>query len=254
MKSFTIVPVLLLLLFLIAYQCTHAQDYVITAKGDSIAGAVKAWTFGKSPKVQVTKEDKSKEVFSIFQVRSFSDNGNVFHPVKFSNNYQFMKLMKQGYVSLYAFQPEGQMEFSGQYLQKMDGKGIEVPNLNFRKALANFFADCEEISTKISAGDYSKRDLNTLLDDYNNCVTNRSRVTTSSTIDNAKVKPWDNLLEKIQAHPEFEGKADALEMVREIKNKVERNEKVPNFLTTGLKSLLATSTLSEELNAALSNL
>jgi hypothetical protein len=256
MKSFTIIHVLLLLLLLLAYQCTHAQDYIITSKGDSIAGTVKQWSFGSSVKVQVTKQDKSKEVFTVLQVRSFSDNGNVFHPVKFSNKYQFMKLVKPGYVSLYAFQPEGQLEYSGQYLLQMDGKGMEVPNLNFRKALTKFFADCEEVSNKISTGSYNRKDLDTLLDDYNQCVAKRSHIISASnrTIDGTRTKPWDNLLEKIEAHEEFEGKADAIEMVREIKAKIQRNEKVPNFLTSGLKALVIPASLSEPLNAALNDL
>src|SRR5436190_1273600 len=40
-KNFTVVHVLFVLLFLLVYQCAQAQDYVLTNRGDSLAGEVK---------------------------------------------------------------------------------------------------------------------------------------------------------------------------------------------------------------------
>jgi hypothetical protein len=258
MKSFTVVHVLLLLLLLLVYQCAKAQDYVLTTKGDSISAEIKSWGSGSTSKIMVTKADKSKEVFNLFQVKSYSVKGDIFYPIKFGGQYQFMKLIKKGYLSLFVFQREGQFDYAGQYLYKMDGKGMEVPNLNFKKGMAHFLSDCSDISEKAAKGDYRKNDLLTLVDDYNNCIQSKSNVMTPAPVVDvkaeAKTKTWHILLEKIEAHQDFDGKADAIEMVKEIKNKIQRNEKVPNFLTSGLKATLTPADLTESLNAALNDL
>jgi hypothetical protein len=256
MKTFGIVHILLLLLLLLVYQCTHAQQYVVTTKGDSISGEVKPMNFGLEKRVQVTTADKKKKVFSIFEVRHFKFKSDVFRPVKRDQSYEFMKVVKEGYLSIYAFQMEKQTTYDGLYLAKRDGTGIEVPNLSFKKFVSKFLSDCSDISDKIAKGDLTKKNLNDIVDQYNACVNDR---TGSESIvvkrpSSAKFTPWSALEDKVKNSDDFESKNDALEMIADIKGKISRGEKVPKFLVDGLKGALADSNLDTELQAAIASL
>jgi hypothetical protein len=153
---------------------------------------------------------------------------------------------------------ENQMTFDGLYLVKRDGSRTEVPNLSFKKAMTRFLADCSSVSTRIEQGDLNKKDLNTIVDEYNLCITSRTQ-SANKTIElrqeqTKKISSWDMLEEKVKAEGDFEGKKDALDMIAEIKGKIGRSEKVPNFMLEGLKSSLPQASLKEALENALKEL
>src|SRR5690348_13070906 len=133
MKNFAVIHILLFLLFLLVYQLAGAQDYLLTSRGDSLTGEVRPLLYGPEKKVQVISADKDKTTYSIFQVREFSSEGEVYQPVKGETGYVFMKLIKPGYLSLYAYQLDNQTRFDGLFLRKMDGQSLSVPNLGFKK-------------------------------------------------------------------------------------------------------------------------
>lgn len=257
MKTYSVVHVLLLLLFLLVYQCATAQDYVISTRGDSIAGEVKPMTFGVDKKVQVVADGK-KTVLPLVQVKSYQYKKELYHPVKGDQGYQFMRVIRSGYLSLYAFQLPGQTNFDGLYLVKRDGSRIEVPNLSFKRYMVKFLQDCENVTEKIESGEYNKKKLLQIVDDYNACVAqrtvNHTQIIVKSQEQFKMVSSWNNLEEKVKEKPDFAGKADALEMISDIKGKINRNEKVPNFLIEGLKSSLANAGLNEDLDAALAEI
>ena len=236
---------------------THAQDYLITAKGDSLTGELKIFTLGVDKKVQVN-DNKKKTQYSLFQIRSFRFRGDIYHPVKGPAGYTFMKLLRPGYVSLYGYQMENQMTFDGLYVQKKDGTGIEVPNLSFKKAMRKFLTECPAVATKLDNDAYSRKDLTVLLDEYNSCIDlnseDRNKAIATKKEQTKKASPWAALEQKVQESPEFKGKADAIEMIQEIRNKISKCEKVPNFMIEGLKSSLADTAMTEELNLALAEL
>lgn len=257
MKNYCIIPLLIFLLFMLVYQCS-AQDYIVSVKRDTIRGQVKPLTFGPDKKVQVVTADKQKTTLPITQTMAFSWKGDTYHPVKTENGYVFMKLIKEGYLSLYAFQFENQMNYEGRYLVKKDGAKIEVPNLSFKKVVSKFLTDCDEVSTRIDNGEMGKKEMFQIIDEYNRCIGGRTSET-KKVIDRAetvtkKRGPWDALEEKLKAEPEFEGKKDALEMVAEIKSKISRSEKVPNFLLDGLKSALEQTSLKPDLDTAIKDI
>src|SRR5688500_16900625 len=129
MKKFAVIHILLFVLLMLVYQCAGAQDYVLTTRGDSITGEVKPLLYGPEKKVQIVSGDKEKTTFSVFQIRAFSSEGEIYHPVRSDNGYVFMKLIKPGYLSLYTFQLENQSRFDGLFLKKLDGDNLSVPNL-----------------------------------------------------------------------------------------------------------------------------
>jgi hypothetical protein len=240
---------------MIAYQCTQAQDFVVLAKGDTIKGALKALTYGPDKKLQVTEPGKKKVTYPLFQVRSYTLGGEVFVPARGPAGYTFMKVLKPGFLSLLAFQMENQVTFDGRFLLKKNGEGIEVPNLSFKKALKTFLADCGNVSDKIENGTYGKKDLDVIIEEYNTCVSGTQVVKNQQIVERAervqKLNPWDVLETKVKAADEFEGKKDGLEMIAEIKGKISRGEKIPNFMIEGLKSTLNREEFQTALQEAL---
>ncbi len=255
MKKHKITSALLLLTLLLSSASLFSQDYVITAKGDTIKGDVKPLTFGSNSKVSVTNSDKKKTSYTLFQVKAFSFKNEMYRPVKGPEGYTFMKLIKDGYLSLYAFQLPNQMSFDGYFMTKLDGSGIEVPNLGFKKVMKNFLIECVSVTDKIEKGDLGKRDLETIIDEYNKCVEdntlNHEKFVIQSKDQTKKISAWDTLEEKLKPQPDFEGKSNALEMITDIKGKISRGEKVPNFLIEGLKSILNPTDLKGDLELAL---
>jgi hypothetical protein len=237
------------------YHSGSAQDYLLTAKGDSLSGDIKPLSFGVDKKVQIAEEGKKKAVYSIFQVKEYRFKGDIFRPVKGPSGYTFMKLVKDGYLSLYFFQAANQATYDGLFLLKRDGSGIEVPNLGFKKAMKKFLDDCNVVANKIDADELNKKDLHAIIDQYNACITNYTsvaeKVVTTKKEVVQKSPAWDTLEEKVKAQPEFEGKQNALEMIGEIKAKIASGQKIPNFLISGLQSSLNQDVFKTELENAL---
>ena len=234
---------------------THAQDYLVTLQGDTVAGELRPYTLGPSKKVSVTSSDGTKTSYPILKLRSYHFEGETYEPVRSERGYEFMKVIKPGYLTLYGFQLENQSRFDGLFLRKKDGTYQEVPNLSFKKIMKKFLEDCPEVSAKIETGEFEKRELHQLVDAYNACIINRTqqgekelalqKKTFSATLS------WDSLEQKIKDHPGFTRKTDALEMIADIKGRVGRSEKIPNFVLEGLKEALAETDLSKDLDEVL---
>ncbi len=255
MRSFGVIHIFLLIIILLVYKCADAQDFVVTSKGDTLMGEVKPLFYGVDKKVQLNQEGKKKVIYPMFQVRSFLYKGELYQPVKGPDGYTFMKLQKSGYLSLFSYQLPNQVTFDGQYLLKLDGKGTEVPNISFKKSMEKFLSDCPGVAEKLDKGDYSKKDLHKIIDEYNACIdantVDHGKIIAVQQVNQEVIGVWDVLEGKVKAEPDFEGKSNALDMIAEIKGKVARSEKVPNFLVEGLKSTLTQETLKPELENAL---
>lgn len=257
MKQFNVIHILLFLLMMLVYQCAGAQDYVLTAKGDSLTGEVKPLLYGPEQRVQIISADKEKTSFAIFQVRAFSSDGEIYHPVKGEKGYVFMKLLQPGYLSLYAYQLENQTRFDGLFLKKIDGESISVPNLGFKKYLGQFLEDCPDVVAQLKEGDFSKKNLAELVTAYNACVDSRTldhgKIIAEREASSVKINAWESLEQMVRAK-EFTEKTNALEMIAEIRKKIERRESIPNFLVEGLKNSLRDTGLTTELQQALNQI
>jgi ribosomal protein S17E len=216
------------------------SDYVVSIKGDTLFGKVKYLNYGTEKSVQVASPNKKKKVFPILQTRAFSFQGEVYHPVRtIQGYYTYMKLIKAGYLSLYGFQMPEQTGFDGRYLVKRDGSALEVPNLGFKKQMTKFLGDCDGMTEKFEAKEFSKSDLIEIVDSYNQCMQSKTEnVKKELAVVDSKLTLWNTLEQELNKAGDFEGKSTALEMIAEVKTKIERNEKIPGFLTEGLKSSL----------------
>lgn len=224
-----------------------SQDFLVIAQGDTLRGKVKSLVYGSDKKVQITEAGKKKVIYPFHRVRAFSIDGEVYQPVKGPNGYTFMKLLKSGYLSLYSFPLANQDSYSGRFLVKRDGDGMEVPNLTFEKAMKKYLDDCPEVVNKLDSDLLNKKDLDKIIDEYNSCIERRTKAeapVVASTKQQAAAPPskalnaWDALENKVKDQPDFAEKANALEMISEIKAKIGATQKIPNFLIEGLKNSL----------------
>ena len=238
--------------FLLLSVATQAQNnFVVTSKLDTIFGKPRILSYDLIDRVQI-EVNKKKESFTALQVLSVTIDSQVYKPVRYEKKIFLMKLLKSGYLSLYAFPIDSRINFDGRFLTKLDGTSMEVPNLSFKKFMGNYLNDCSTIVSKIKSGDLSKKDLYKIIDEYNICIidANKDKMIPSSEV-NEKSVAITNLIGRIEAE-DFTSKKDALDLLKDIQNKVSNNEPVPNYLTDGLKSYLAgTPALTEDLNALL---
>src|SRR5690606_16009530 len=211
MKNFSIIHILLVLIAVLAYQCVNAQDYLVNTKGDTLRGEIKIFNWGPDKKVQVLK-DKKKNQFPIFQIKTFSYENEIYQPVKGPEGYTFMKLIKAGYLSLYAYQLQNQVSYDGLYLTKKDGTGAEVPNLGFKKTMKRFLTECPSVAYKLENDEFSRKDLHVLVDEFNICIDTKStaqeKVISIKQAQTKKINHWDNLYDKVNALADFNGKGD----------------------------------------------
>jgi hypothetical protein len=239
----------------VGFHRLNAQDYLITTKGDSLTGTLKPLLYAPEKKVQVTTADKKKEVYSMFQVRRYRFHDEMFEPVKGPDGYTFMRLEKAGYLSLYSYQLPNQVTFEGSYLMRRDGKGMDVPNISFKKSMKAYLKDCPAVVQRIENGDWGRKNLIEMIDAYNLCIQGKTIVeeeALAAKVEQTKsMSAWDQLENQVKSASDFDGKPNALEMIQEIKGKIERNEKIPNFLIEGLKSVLTAESFQPALTAAL---
>jgi hypothetical protein len=245
---------ILLLVLMVCFFSVSGQDYLITTRGDSIVGDMKLYTQGPEKKVLIN-QNKKKTYYPLTQTKRFRYKDEIYVPAKGPTGYTFMKLIKEGYVSMLAYQLENQVLYEGLYLMKKDGTGTEVPNLGFKKAMKKFLTECPSVNQKLENDEFGRRDLDAMLAEYNACITgnsvNHTRVIAQKQEQTKKISPWDALKDKVTSTADFNGKADALEMIDEIRAKISRSEKVPNFMIEGLKNSLRDVQVQEELDAAL---
>jgi hypothetical protein len=166
-----------------------------------------------------------------------------------------MKLLSGGYLSLYAFQMEGQNIWNGRYLHKIDGNGIEVPTLAFKKKMAGFLEECPDLKASIESGDLNRNDLDRILDSFNSCISQnssaKSEAVKTAFKNAASVSAWEELEAEIKK-TDLHDKENILEMVSEAKSKSSQGERIPNFLRDALqKSLKDNPALDKLLNTAL---
>jgi hypothetical protein len=249
---------LLVLILLLIQPVVRGQDYLVTTSSDTLRGEVRPLMFGPEKKVQI-KTAAGKEIYSILQTRFFVLDGVSYFPVKGPQGYTFMQLVKQGYLSLYRFQPEKSNVFSGQFLRKADGTGIELPNIGFKKQMTDFLADCEDVTARIESGDLKKSDIDAIIDGYNACIHNRTQGVRQDIQVRVEAKSaltlWNELETAIGKESDFENRDTALEMVADIQSRVSRGEKVPNFIIQGLKNAIGDRpSLSEPFAKALASL
>lgn len=256
MKKNALLQILLIALFATSCNAAYGQgDYVVTLKGDTLWGKVRYYSnSGNSSKyVQLTPAQGKKSTHEVLKTISFRMNDEVYHTIQFEQGYTFMKLLLPGYLSLYGHQAENQTNWSTQYLVKKGGSFLAVPNIGFKKRVSQFLEDCPAVANEVEAGISGKTEILKIVNDYNACTALKTNPQPAQK--SPGIETWASLATKVKALPDFDKKPDALEMIREIQNKVSANETVPAFIINGLKDALQNQAgIKEKLEEALATL
>ncbi len=233
---------------------SKAQDYIITNKGDTIRGEIKLLSFDLLDRVQV-KTGKEKKNYTAKEVKICSIKEELYRPVGQDNAIRFMKVIKYGYLSLYAFNSPNLHTYDRRLLTKLDGTSMEVPNLLFTKIMVNYLEDCPTIREKIKSEDYGKKDLEKIVDEYNLCLDEKTRAAAAGAFTNPKLEALESLRSKVENLDSFSSKKDALDLIKDITQKVNNKEVIPNYLLEALKGYLGNQVeVREALESVLSKL
>jgi hypothetical protein len=248
---------ILLTCFFTCFAVIHfstAQDYVITNKGDTLQGEIKLLSFDLLDRVQV-KIGKEKKVYTAKEAIICSIKGKLYRPVGFNNSIRFMKVIRYGYLSLYAFNYPNQQTYDNHLLVKLGGTSMEVPNLLFTKVMVNYLDDCPTIKEKFKIENYGQKDIEKIVDEYNVCLAEQTKLLSAAELTNQTLAGLNTLRAKVENLEDFPTKQDALDLIKDMTSKLKNKETIPNYLLEGLnRSLSEMTDVKVELDSVLSQL
>ena len=232
-----LISILTLLLFGVL-QNIEAQDYIVKANGDTIRGEVKLLSSNLINKAQV-KVGKEKQIYTTLEIRTCFVKGEFYCPVIKENVLQWMKLIIDGSLGLYAFKMPNENSYNGRFLVRLGKPSMEVPNILFKKVMADYIEDCPSTAEKIKDETYRKKDIEKIVNEYNLCAKEQKLIAAVAvTTVKQKLEALEILGTKVEALPDFTSKKDALDLITAIAQKVSSKEALPNYLLEGLKNSL----------------
>jgi hypothetical protein len=240
---------------LLAVETLAQTDYAITSKGDTLKGEVKILAYDLNDQVQI-HVNKKKKIYTSTEILTVFDEGVLFKTVKFDGRFKYMQLLKSGFLSLYGFRMPNQTGYDGRYLLMRDGRGLEVPNLTFKKSLSKFLEDCPTVSERVKNGDLGRKEIDKIIDEFNSCLQfkteKRNTEIPASTLILDNTKSVDEFIKQVEAAPDFATKKDAIDLLKDLSGKVYRDEIPPNYLLKELRaSFKDLPAFSEELEKIL---
>jgi len=241
--------ILILTLSGTCYYSLSAQDYLVTTRTDTLRGEIKIFTFGQMDQAQIVI-DKKKKVYSPMEIKSLFIKDDFYKPLTFENSIRFMKVLKAGYLSYYAFRPANQTLYDGRYLAKMDGQGMEVPNLGFKKIIMRFLEDCPDLTAKIKTDELKRNDLEKIIDEYNDCINKKTNASLKASgvrqSGNEKLEAIKKLQSKVEGLENLTSKKDVTDLLADISDKVSRQQTIANYQLEALKNLLKDNEQTKE--------
>jgi hypothetical protein len=230
-------------------------DYAITSKGDTLKGEVKILAYDLNDQVQI-HVNKKRKIYTSTEILTVFDEGVLFKTVKFDGRFKYMQLLKSGFLSFYGFRMPNQTGYDGRYLLMRDGRGLEMPNLTFKKSLSKFLEDCPTVSERVKNGDLGRKEIDKIIDEFNSCLQfkteKRNTEIPASTVILDNTKSVDEFIKQIEAAPDFATKKDAIDLLKDLSGKVYRDEIPPNYLLKELRaSFKDLPAFSEELEKIL---
>lgn len=236
------------------------SNYAITIKGDTLRGEIQLMTYDLQDRLQITR-NKKKENFTALQVPTLFLDSVLYKVQRLENGYRYMQVLKSGFLSLYGFRMKDQFGFDGRLLIKMDGSRLEVPNIGFKKQMGEFLGDCDLLAERIRNSELGRKDLDQIIDLYNECADTKKAVQTITSA--AMVQPsaataqQTAALEKLAARVRgaaLANQKDVDDLLADMTTKLNNKQKIPNYQIGALKEYLAGKGLDSELNAFLGTL
>lgn len=243
---------LLVLTILFQSSFLMAQDYLITNKGDTLKGTIQFQLNGKIESALVKGSKRAN--ISAVATQEVVLKGKRYKPVQFNGNVLFMEIITDGYLSLLAFQPPNIMSYDGRLLQKRDGKLLEVPNLSFKKQMANYLIDYPDLSVKIQNEELGRKDLNEIIKQYNDFISGNTEVQKVQAQVASKQLSKTEILNALKSEiekTELPLKQDALDILSDWADKIQSGKPAMPYMLKALKSAISSR---EDLLAKLDDL
>ena len=214
------------------------DDLVVTVKGDTLRGKVTLLSFEKIDQVQVKTEKKIN--LTALQVRTVRYNKETYRPVTYDGKLRFMKVLRDGYLSVLAYQTTPtNSAYDGMLLMKADGEMMENPRLGFRKAMPPFLND-RALGDSIDAGLLTRNDLFHVVDQYNrnikvSTLARMREVVAGTAADRSVMNLIGKMMLDAQSIP-GESRKEIQDILEDIKWKAGNGLRVPPYMTRALRS------------------
>lgn len=228
-------------LFLLAFASTltlQAQDLLVMASGDTLTGTVDV-LFPDKYYEEITFDDgESKRRLKAYEFVGFVKGDDIFKSLKNGTKYQIMRLKKPGYLSLYEYRIDEAYNYSGLFASLKDGNGTDVPNMNFKKVMSKFLSDCNAVSLGVKEGEYKRKNIDELVDDYNACIsqnTIESRSGKSTTIMTTEAAALAIEANDILTEAQSLDQDQLTSMLEDVIEKIREGEEVPAYLKKALE-------------------
>lgn len=188
------------------------NDFLVTNSRDTIYGKVTFPTPKGTEKVMLKNDDGNQE-FTVGKIFSAMVKGTEYRKIWVVDKFKIAKVEISGFLSMLKFRNEGEYEFSTYYLIKQSGESLQVSALVFRRKMAQFLGDCNELADAINKKEYNFRQINQVVERYNADCTN---------IDVSEVKA--------DVGEEFGDLAELQAALEEVLTKLGQNEEIPGYL------------------------
>ena len=251
-----------------------AQDqYIVKLNGDTLRGKLQINPMRDNTRSMYFKhEDGTKENIRPIRVSYvYYDQEYQFRSIPFNNQRLFMQIVKEDRnLSYYHYiHKRDNSVATTKVLAKPNGDALEISALSFRKQVENFLDDCPEVEAKIESKLYKYKDIDKLLEDYNNC---NFPVVLASSVDNnnvqsgapantgaavavsdaaitsesqgqvstakqTKLSEIDEYRKYVRGLNDFEHARDVLEWLTDVEFRVTQGRDIPNYLWNSLNAM-----------------
>ncbi len=229
---------LTLLLILLGAFTSYAQDQLVTVKGDTLTGKIDILFPEDLYEEILFENDSEKKRMKAFEFQSLTVDGENYRTIKLRDKYRIMKLEKEGYLSLYLFRVDNNYAFSGLYAYRVDGSGIEVPNMMFKKTMSKFLDGCNSVNLALEEGKFKRKDIEQLVDAYNDCIELNTteqfagrQAIMNSNVDTEILTQANAVLKDAQEM----GDSDLVSMLNDVIRKLQTGDEVPSYLKKAIE-------------------
>lgn len=151
------------------------NGYVITNEADTVFGVIEVGIPGlQAVRLSFTDYEVHEAVeLEPFQVKSYYANNQIFiskiYDIDESLDYGiavFMEELQSGFVQLYKYWNNKKRRYEW-LLEDKNKKMLQITKLNFDTEMMANFGDCNILKTQLTNGDYTFKDLETVVSTYN---------------------------------------------------------------------------------------
>ena len=234
------VVMILSILFISHNGFTQVEDYVVTVKGDTIKGKLTISVRWNMPQSATIKVGKKKQYFEVYQLKAAGKrDSTIYHTIKILGKYRFAELVKGGYLSYYLYSSDepNSVPFGNQVLVKRDGSQKSFSTLAFKKSVRSFLEDCPTVKSNFDNDLYVRKDLDKIIDDYNDCINNNTLELVPEA-DADKIALLKTLMKQVNRESSITEKDEIQEMLGDIGERLKKNQTIPGYLSDALKKKL----------------